>query len=101
MAKTTGTGWRQKSTGFLGGIAAVALIVVLLGGMAIGYEIEKGRVKTTKTSQAKKNTTAKKKTTAVIRVRIVGTVASASATSIQVTPKKGAARKLAVTKSTV
>lgn len=91
----SGTGWRQRSTGFLASVAAVVLIVVLLGGMAIGYEIEKGRVK----SPAK--TTPKTATTKAAAFRVVGTVSLKSATSISITPIKGASRKLALLKGTL
>lgn len=113
MAKSSGTGWRQKSNGFLASIAAVALIVVLLGGMAIGYEIEKGRVKpatttaaqrrtaTLRAAAAKKAKAAKAKKGKVVGFRVVGTVSKSATGSITVTPKKGAARKMSVAKSTV
>jgi hypothetical protein len=92
----SGAGWRQRSTGFLASVAAIVLIVVLLGGMAIGYEIEKSRVK----SPAK--TTPKTVTTKTATpIRVVGTVSQASATSISITPAKGASRKFAVLKGTV
>ncbi|HEY5164814.1 MAG TPA: hypothetical protein VIJ44_02560 [Acidimicrobiia bacterium] len=99
MAKSTsGTGWRQRSSGFLGGIAAVVLVVVLLGGMALGYEIEKGRVK----KPAKPAAAAAKKAPAkAVPVRVVGTVSAKTATSITVTPTKGAARKITIAKGTV
>ena len=96
MASTTGTGWRQRSTGFLASITAIVLIVVLLGGMAIGYEIEKSRVKSPAKTAAKKNNNAAK-----LPPRVVGTVSVTSAKSISVTPTKGANRKIAVTKTTL
>jgi len=94
MASTTGTGWRQRSAGFLASITAIVLIVVLLGGMAIGYEIEKSRVK----SPAK---TAAKKPAAKLPPRVVGTVSLTSAKSISITTAKGVTRKIAVTKTTL
>jgi hypothetical protein len=94
---TSGTSWRQRSTGFLAGVAAVVLVVVLLGGMAIGYEIEKSRVK----KPAKTTAVAKKPATKAVAVRVVGTVDAKDATSITVTPTKGAARKIALAKGTV
>jgi hypothetical protein len=93
----SGAGWRQRSTGFLAGVAAIVLIVVLLGGMAIGYEIEKSRVKSPATSAAKKAASPKHPAS----VRVVGTVSQASATSISITPTTGAIRKFAVLKGTV
>ena len=96
MASTTGTGWRQRSTGFLASIAAIVLIVVLLGGMAIGYEIEKSRVKSPAKIAAKKNNNAAK-----TPPRVVGTVSLTSAKSITVTAAKGASHKIAVTKATL
>jgi hypothetical protein len=96
MASTGGTGWRQRSTGFLTSIAAIVLIVVLLGGMAIGYEIEKSRVK----SKSPAKITAKKPATQQ-RVRLVGTVSLKSANSISVTPTKGANRKIGTANGTI
>jgi hypothetical protein len=93
----SGTGWRQRSTGFLASVAAIVLIVVLLGGMAIGYEIEKSRVKKPATS-AVKNATSPKTATPI---RVVGTVSLKSANSISITPSKGASRKFALLKGTV
>jgi hypothetical protein len=94
---TSGTSWRQRSTGFLAGVAAVVLVVVLLGGMAIGYEIEKSRVK----KPAKTTAVAKKPATKAVAVRVVGTLNAKDATSITVTPTKGAARKITLAKGTV
>ncbi len=98
MATSTRSGgWRQRSSGFLASIAAIVLVVVLLGGMAIGYEIEKSRVKTTKTTK-----TTPKKTATNLPARVVGTVSLTSATSLSITPAKGgSSRKIAVTKQTV
>jgi uncharacterized protein YabE (DUF348 family) len=93
---SSGTGWRQRPTGFLAGIAAVVLVVVLLGGMAIGYEIEKSRVKSPKTAA-----TAKKAPAKAVQIRVVGTVSAVSPTSITVAPAKGAARKVTLGKATV
>ena len=46
MAKSTSdSSWRQRPSGFLASIAALALIVTLVAGAGIGYEIEKGRIK--------------------------------------------------------
>src|SRR5438876_3749690 len=89
-------GWRQRSSGFLAGIAAIVLVVALVGGMAIGYEIEKSRVKTTKNAK-----TTPKKAATKTPARVVGTVSLTSATSISIKPAKGADRKVAVTKTTV
>jgi hypothetical protein len=72
------------------------LVVVLVGGMAIGYEIEKSRVKTTKTTKTTPNKTATK-----LPPRVVGTVSLTSAKSISIKPAKGAVRKVAITKKTV
>lgn len=97
MAKSSsGTGWRQRSSGFLAGIAAVVLVVVLLGGMAIGYEIEKSRVKSTKPAAAAKKPAAKP-----AAIRIVGTVSAVTPNVITVAPTKGAARKVTLEKATV
>jgi hypothetical protein len=100
MANSTGGAWRQKSTGFLASIAAIVLVVVLAGGMAIGYAIEKNRVKSDKTT----NTTAKKKTPAKTgtgpAVHTKGTVDAVSTTGITVTPAKGAKQNIAITKTT-
>ena len=94
MASTTGTGWRQRSTGFLASITAIVLVVVLLGGMAIGYEIEKSRVKSPAKITAKKPA-------AKLPARVVGTVSLSAAKSITITPTSGANRKIAVTKTTL
>lgn len=94
---TSGTSWRQRSTGFLAGVAAVVLVVVLLGGMALGYEIEKSRVK----KPAKTTAAAKKTPTKAVTLRVVGTVTVKDATSLTVTPTKGPARKIALSKGTV
>jgi hypothetical protein len=97
MAKSSsGTGWRQRSSGFLAGIAAVVLVVVLLGGMAIGYEIEKSRVKSTKPAAA-----AKKRAANHAANRLVGTVSAVTPNVITVAPTKGAARKVTLEKATV
>ena len=93
---SSGTGWRQRSSGYLAGIAAVVLVVVLVGGMAIGYEIEKSRVKSPAKTAAKK-APAK----AAVPVRVVGTVSVVAPNSITVTPTKGAARKISLAKGTV
>jgi hypothetical protein len=95
---SSGTGWRQRSSGYLAGVAAVVLVVVLLGGMAIGYEIEKSRVKKpAKTTAAAKKAPAK----AAVPVRVIGTVSVVTPNSITVTPTKGAARKISLAKGTV
>ena len=93
----SGTGWRQRSTGFLASVAAIVLIVVLLGGMAIGYEIEKSRVKSPATTGVKKKASNK----AATPIRVVGTVSVTSGTSISIKPTKGANRKFALLKGTV
>jgi hypothetical protein len=98
MAKSSsGTGWRQRSSGFLAGIAAAVLVVVLVGGMAIGYEIEKSRVKSPKTAAAAKKAPAAK----AAAIRIVGTVSAVTPNVITVAPTKGAARKVTLEKATV
>jgi hypothetical protein len=96
MANSTSGGWRQRSSGFLAGVAAVVLIVVLLAGMAIGYEIEKSRVK-----QPAKTTAAKQAPAKAVAVRVVGTVTLKAANSLTLKPAKGAARKIALAKGTV
>ena len=93
---TSGTGWRRRSSGFLASVAAVVLIVVLLAGMAIGYEIEKSRVKSPATTGVKK-----KASTKATPLRVVGTVTLTSATSIAIKPTKGANRKFALLKGTI
>jgi hypothetical protein len=102
MANSTGgAGWRQKSTGFLATIAAVVLVVVLAGGMALGYAIEKNRVKSDKTT--KTTTTKKKKTPAKTAGPVVhtkGTVDALSTVGISITPAKGAKENIAITKTT-
>jgi hypothetical protein len=100
MANSTGgAGWRQKSTGFLAAIAAIVLVVVLAGGVALGYAIEKNRVKSDKTTK----TTTPKKTPAksggpVVHTR--GTVGAVSATGMVVNPAKGTKQNVAITKTT-
>src|SRR5258708_2217503 len=106
MAKSTKvSGWRSRSSGFLAGIAAGALIVALVGGMALGYEIEKSRVKsTTKTSAAARAAKSRKKTASkgkYVVTRADGTITATSATSITVTSKRGVARKIAIGKNAV
>ncbi len=100
MANSTGGAWRQKSTGFLATIAAIVLVVVLAGGMALGYAIEKNRVKSDKTTKttAKKKTPAKKPTAAPVRAD--GTVDAITTTSMTVTPPKGAKQTVSITKTT-
>jgi hypothetical protein len=100
MANSTGGAWRQKSTGFLATIAAIVLVVVLAGGMALGYAIEKNRVKSDKTTNttAKKKTSAKKPTAAPVRVD--GTVDAITTTSMSVTSPKGAKQTVSITKTT-
>jgi hypothetical protein len=92
----SGTSWRQRSTGFLAGVSAVVLVVVLLGGMAIGYGIEKSRVKHPKKTAAAKTPAAK-----AGPLRVVGTVSLKAAASITVTPAKGAIRTITLAKGTV
>jgi hypothetical protein len=94
---SSGTGWRQRSSGYLAGVAAVVLVIVLLGGMAIGYEIEKSRVKHPAKTAAAKKAPAK----AAVPVRVIGTVSVVTPNSITVTPTKGAARKISLAKGTV
>jgi hypothetical protein len=100
MANSTGGAWRQKSTGFLASIAAIVLVVVLAGGMALGYAIEKNRVKSDKTTKTtpKKKTPAKTATGPVVRTK--GTVDAVSTAGITVTPAKGAKQNIAITKTT-
>jgi hypothetical protein len=93
---SSGTGWRQRSSGYLAGVAAVVLVVVLLGGMAIGYEIEKSRVK-----HPAKTAAAKKAPATAVSIRVIGTVSVVAPNSITVTPTKGAARKISLAKGTV
>jgi len=69
---------------------------VLVGGMAIGYEIEKSRVKSPKTAAAAKKAPAK-----AAPIRVVGTVSAVTPNSITVAPAKGAARKVTLGKATV
>jgi hypothetical protein len=101
MANSTGGAWRQKSTAFVASIAAIVLVVVLAGGMALGYAIEKNRVKSDKTT----NTTVKQKapatkTAAGAKVQTKGTVDAVSAEGITVTAAQGAKENVAITKTT-
>lgn len=100
MANSTGGAWRQKSTGFLATIAAIVLVVVLAGGMALGYAIEKNRVKSDKTTKttAKKKTPAKK--TSALSQRVKGTVDSITETAVTITAASGAKQKITITKTT-
>jgi hypothetical protein len=109
MAKPTKvTGWRSRSNRYLGGVAAVALIVTLLGGMGLGYAIEKSRVKSSpKTSaaqRAKLKARARKAAAAKNSVGkatiLLGTVTGATRGTITVTPKKGAKRTIVVGSTT-
>jgi hypothetical protein len=91
--------WRQQSTAVLAAIAAAVLIVVLVGGMALGYAIEKNRVKSsTKTTK----TTKKKSPTKVAGPAVLtkGTIDAISATGITIAPAKGPKQNVAITKAT-
>jgi hypothetical protein len=92
--------WRQQSTAVLAAIAATVLVVVLVGGMALGYAIEKNRVKssakTTKTTQKKSPTKV-----AGPAVHTKGTIDAISATGITIAPAKGAKQNVAITKATL
>jgi hypothetical protein len=93
--------WRQQSTAVLAAIAAAVLVVVLVGGMALGYAIEKNRVKSsTKTTKTTKTT--KKTPTKVAGPPVLtkGTIDAISATGITIAPAKGAKQKVAITKAT-
>ena len=95
-------GWRQRSTRFLAAVAAAVLVVVLVGGMALGYAIERNRVKSD--SKASKTTTTNKKTptkkAAVPLVRTKGTVDAVTTNSITIALAKGAKQKVTITKAT-
>jgi hypothetical protein len=101
MAKSTTkvSGWRSRSTGFLAGVSAAVLIVVLIGGMALGYEIEKSRVKHTTKSAQKRNAKAAK--SATTNVLLGGTVTTNSGTTISFTSKAGAKHKVKISSTTV
>ncbi|MDQ1460260.1 MAG: hypothetical protein QOI08_1744 [Actinomycetota bacterium] len=93
--------WRQKSTAFLAAVAAAVLVVVLVGGVALGYAIEKNRVKSDKTTSktaATKKTPAKK--VAVPMVLTKGTVDAVNTNTITIAPAKGAKQKVTITKAT-
>jgi uncharacterized protein (UPF0333 family) len=94
MASMNGTGWRQRSSGFLASIAAIVLIVVLLGGMAIGYPLERG----SETSPPKIKA---KHPSENAPYRFVGTVSLTAAKSISITPTKGANRRIVLAKGTI
>jgi hypothetical protein len=95
---TDGIGWRQRPTGFLASIVAVVLIVVLVGGIALGYEIERNRV--TKHHPAKTAAVTPTQRTPQA-IRIVGSVTSTTPNVISITLKAGATRQIEVRKGTV
>jgi hypothetical protein len=99
MSDATGdTGWRERPTGLLVGVAAFVVIVVLVGGMALGYEIEKSRVKK-KTSTPTTVTTPS--TGTLQAARAVGSVTATSPNVITIMLHSGATRRIALAKGTV
>jgi hypothetical protein len=95
---TDGIGWRQRPTGFLASIVAVVVIVVLVGGIALGYEIEKSRVKTHRAKSAGVTTPTK---SAPRVTRIIGAVTASTPNVISITLKSGAKRNVTMAKGTV
>ncbi len=83
---------------FLASVAAVIVIVVLVGGIALGYEIEKNRVKTHRAKTAGVATATKG---APRVIRIIGAVTATTPNVISVTLKLGATRRIVVAKGTV
>jgi hypothetical protein len=95
---TSDTGWRERPTGVLVSIAAVVVIVVLVGGMALGYEIEKSRVKNHKATPAAVTAPA---TGTLQAARAVGSVSATTPNVITITLHSGATRRIALAKGTV
>ena len=95
---TSDTGWRERPTGLLVSVAAFVVIVVLVGGMALGYEIEKSRVKK-KTSTPTTVTTPS--TGTLPAARAVGSVLATSPNVITIMLHSGATRRIALAKGTV
>jgi hypothetical protein len=95
---TSDTGWRERSTGLLVGIAAFVVIVVLMGGMALGYEIEKSRVKNHKTTPTAAPTPP---TSTAQGARSIGSVTATTPNEITITLHTGATRRIALAKGTV
>lgn len=95
---TSDAGWRERPTGLLVSVAAFVVIVVLVGGMALGYEIEKSRVKK-KTSTPTAVTTPSTGTPQAARA--VGSVTAASPNVITIMLHSGAIRRIALAKGTV
>jgi hypothetical protein len=83
---------------FLASVAGVIVIVVLVGGIALGYEIEKNRVKTHRAKTAGVATATKG---APRVIRIIGAVTATTLNVISVTLKLGATRRIVVAKGTV
>jgi hypothetical protein len=95
---TSDTGWRERPTGLLVSLTAFVVIVVLVGGMALGYEIEKSRVKK-KTSTPTTVTTPS--TGTLPAARAVGSVLATSPNVITIMLHSGATRRIALAKGTV
>jgi hypothetical protein len=95
---TSDTGWRERPTGLLVSVTAFVVIVVLVGGMALGYEIEKSRVKK-KTSTPTTVTTPS--TGTLPAARAVGSVLATSPNVITIMLHSGATRRIALAKGTV
>jgi hypothetical protein len=95
---TSDTGWRERPTGLLVSVTAFVVIVVLVGGMALGYEIEKSRVKK-KTSTPTTVTTPS--TGTLPAARAVGSVLATSSNVITIMLHSGATRRIALAKGTV
>jgi hypothetical protein len=100
MANSTGgSGWRSRSTRFLASIAALVLIVVLVGGVAIGYAIEHNRAQNKKT--AKTTQTTKPGAQAGKQVRLAGVISSVTPKAIKIKLKGGQVRTVLLPKTTV
>jgi hypothetical protein len=99
MASSTGgSGWRSRSTRFLVSIAALVLVVVLVGGVAIGYAIEHNRShtkKATKTTQTKPGALTGK------QVRVAGVITSVTPNVVKIKLKGGAVRTVFLQKTTI
>jgi hypothetical protein len=96
---TSDTGWRERPTGLLVSVTAFVVIVVLVGGMALGYEIEKSRVKKRTTSTPTTVTTPS--TGTLPAARAVGSVLATSPNVITIMLHSGATRRIALAKGTV